>query len=188
MRILERNVYVGPSQYAHFPVIRLLLDLGVDPARPDGDGRTALELCVDAGRWPLSGLSVTIPHKEAVFAACSHSDDLVKAIGAANTLWFDDGDLVAIGLRKGDRVVVKTSSGEVMAKVLARGGARSGWRGGLVVRTRNRVGEQPARDTPWRSNPSRAACPSMRDARRGPAACCHWSTSPSWPSASGPAG
>ena len=28
MRILERSVYVGPSQFAHFPVIRLLLDLG----------------------------------------------------------------------------------------------------------------------------------------------------------------
>jgi cyanophycin synthetase len=27
MRILERSVYVGPSQYAHFPVIRLELDL-----------------------------------------------------------------------------------------------------------------------------------------------------------------
>ncbi|HET7126363.1 MAG TPA: cyanophycin synthetase [Lysobacter sp.] len=28
MRILSRNVYVGPSQYARFPVIRLELDLG----------------------------------------------------------------------------------------------------------------------------------------------------------------
>ena len=28
MRIVERNVYVGPSVYAHFPVIKLLLDLG----------------------------------------------------------------------------------------------------------------------------------------------------------------
>ena len=28
MRILDRSVYVGPSLYAHFPVIRLLLDLG----------------------------------------------------------------------------------------------------------------------------------------------------------------
>jgi len=28
MRILERNVYVGPSVYAHFPVIKVLLDLG----------------------------------------------------------------------------------------------------------------------------------------------------------------
>ena len=28
MRILDRNVYVGPSLYAHFPVIKLELDLG----------------------------------------------------------------------------------------------------------------------------------------------------------------
>ncbi|MEO7200668.1 MAG: cyanophycin synthetase, partial [Dokdonella sp.] len=28
MRIVERSVFVGPSLYAHFPVIRLLLDLG----------------------------------------------------------------------------------------------------------------------------------------------------------------
>ncbi|MGY0559314.1 cyanophycin synthetase [Luteimonas sp. A277] len=28
MRILERSVYVGPSLHAHFPVIRLLMDLG----------------------------------------------------------------------------------------------------------------------------------------------------------------
>ena len=28
MRILERNVYVGPSVYAHFPVIKIVLDLG----------------------------------------------------------------------------------------------------------------------------------------------------------------
>ena len=26
MRILDRSVYVGPSLYAHFPVIRLNLD------------------------------------------------------------------------------------------------------------------------------------------------------------------
>ena len=29
MEILERSVYVGPSHYAHFPVIRLALDLGI---------------------------------------------------------------------------------------------------------------------------------------------------------------
>src|SRR5690348_7612903 len=28
MRILDRSVFVGPSLYAHFPVIRLELDLG----------------------------------------------------------------------------------------------------------------------------------------------------------------
>ncbi|HEY5972189.1 MAG TPA: cyanophycin synthetase [Pseudoxanthomonas sp.] len=36
MRILERSVYVGPSQYAHFPVIRLELDLQALEAWPTG--------------------------------------------------------------------------------------------------------------------------------------------------------
>ena len=34
MRILERSVFVGPSQYAHFPVIRLELDLQALEAWP----------------------------------------------------------------------------------------------------------------------------------------------------------
>jgi cyanophycin synthetase len=34
MRILDRSVFVGPSLYAHFPVIRLQLDLGVLEAWP----------------------------------------------------------------------------------------------------------------------------------------------------------
>jgi cyanophycin synthetase len=34
MKILERNVYVGPSLYAHFPVIRLVMDLGALEAWP----------------------------------------------------------------------------------------------------------------------------------------------------------
>ena len=34
MRILERTVYVGPSLYAHFPVIRLELDLQALEAWP----------------------------------------------------------------------------------------------------------------------------------------------------------
>ncbi len=36
MRILERSVYVGPSLYAHFPVIRLLLDVGELEQWPTG--------------------------------------------------------------------------------------------------------------------------------------------------------
>ena len=36
MRIVERNVYVGPSLYAHFPVIKLVLDLGPLEAWPTG--------------------------------------------------------------------------------------------------------------------------------------------------------
>jgi cyanophycin synthetase len=36
MHILERNVYVGPSLYAHFPVIKLVMDLGALEAWPTG--------------------------------------------------------------------------------------------------------------------------------------------------------
>src|ERR1700719_642314 len=36
MRILDRSVYVGPSLYARFPVIRLDLDLGALEAWPTG--------------------------------------------------------------------------------------------------------------------------------------------------------
>ncbi|HEX9139657.1 MAG TPA: hypothetical protein VF848_07700, partial [Steroidobacteraceae bacterium] len=36
MKILDRAVYVGPSLYAHFPVIRLELDLGPLEAWPTG--------------------------------------------------------------------------------------------------------------------------------------------------------
>ncbi len=36
MRILDRSVYVGPSSYAHFPVIRLELDLAELEAWPTG--------------------------------------------------------------------------------------------------------------------------------------------------------
>ena len=36
MRIVDRSVYVGPSLYARFPVIRLELDLGPLEAWPTG--------------------------------------------------------------------------------------------------------------------------------------------------------
>ena len=38
------------------------------------------------------GANVTVPHKEAALAA-SQPDDLARAVGAANTLWLDDGVL-----------------------------------------------------------------------------------------------
>ncbi|WP_279483139.1 shikimate dehydrogenase [Aureimonas sp. SK2] len=40
------------------------------------------------------GGNVTIPHKEAAFAACARLDPAAEAIGAVNTLWFEDGRLV----------------------------------------------------------------------------------------------
>lgn len=46
------------------------------------------EFLSTAGRWPLAGLSVTIPHKESVMTHATPADDLVGPIGAANTLTF----------------------------------------------------------------------------------------------------
>ena len=52
MEILDRSVYVGPSHYAHFPVIRLELDLGALedwPTRKLGDAFIAALLEVLPG-------------------------------------------------------------------------------------------------------------------------------------------
>src|SRR3984885_13503851 len=54
MRILDRSVYVGPSLYARFPVIRLELDLGPLEAWPTG--RLGPEF-VDALAAALPGLA-----------------------------------------------------------------------------------------------------------------------------------
>ena len=50
MQILDRSVYVGPSLYAHFPVIRLELDLGALEAWPTG--KLGPEYRRRAGRGP----------------------------------------------------------------------------------------------------------------------------------------
>lgn len=47
------------------------------------------------GAQGFRGGNVTIPHKEAAFALADHRDDAVEAIGAANTLWLEDGELFA---------------------------------------------------------------------------------------------
>lgn len=49
MRILDRSVYVGPSLYAHFPVIRLELDLGALEEWPTGKlGEAYVDALVEA--------------------------------------------------------------------------------------------------------------------------------------------
>ena len=48
----------------------------------------------DAPALGIRGLSVTIPHKEAVLRRLTKIDSSVKSIGAANTVLFDGNDLV----------------------------------------------------------------------------------------------
>jgi shikimate dehydrogenase len=43
----------------------------------------------------FAGCNVTIPHKEAVFAAAALKSAAARAAGAANTLWFEGGKLAA---------------------------------------------------------------------------------------------
>lgn len=43
----------------------------------------------------FAGGNVTIPHKEAAYALAARRDEAAEQIGAANTLWFEDGRLAA---------------------------------------------------------------------------------------------
>src|SRR5262245_63928401 len=40
------------------------------------------------------GGNITTPHKEAAFRAVARRDDAASAIGAVNTVWYEDGELV----------------------------------------------------------------------------------------------
>ncbi len=58
---------------------------------PEGDLGTWLKHCRSLG---VRGLSVTIPHKEAVIAKCNKVESVVRGIGALNTMVFDDDGTV----------------------------------------------------------------------------------------------
>jgi len=97
-----------------------------------------------AASWPLSGLSVTIPHKEVVLKHALRQDSLVTAIGAANTLAFGPEGMSAFntdataaieslkaalverdaeGQAEGESVQTATGFGLKTALVLGAGGA-----------------------------------------------------------------
>jgi len=93
------GVVADPVAHSLSPVVHnaAIAAAGLDavyvPFRVPVDQLT--EFLATAGDWPLAGLSVTIPHKEAVLASASSQDDLVQAIGAANTLAFTPGGITA---------------------------------------------------------------------------------------------
>jgi shikimate dehydrogenase len=47
------------------------------------------------GTSGFTGGNVTIPHKELAFQLADRADDLAEELGAANTLWLEDGRLLA---------------------------------------------------------------------------------------------
>ncbi len=58
-------------------------------AVPPSDFRNFVQSLTTRG---YVGANVTVPHKEAALA-CSRPDDRARAVGAANTLWLDRGEL-----------------------------------------------------------------------------------------------
>lgn len=53
----------------------------------------AAEFFATLGKRGFAGGNVTIPHKEAAFAAAARRDDAAERIGAVNTLWLESGVL-----------------------------------------------------------------------------------------------
>jgi shikimate dehydrogenase len=87
-----------PVAHSRSPVIHRywLKELGIagdyvrQPVEPE---KIAAYLAAFADSGYVGG-NVTVPHKEAAFAAVAEADDAARAIGAVNTLWLADGRLL----------------------------------------------------------------------------------------------
>ncbi|MDA1040832.1 MAG: shikimate dehydrogenase [Planctomycetota bacterium] len=137
------GVVADPVGHSLSPVVHnaALAATGIDavylPFRVPGE---QIDAFLDsAGKWPLAGLSVTIPHKQRVLAHATHQDDLVRSIGAANTLAFRSDGIAAFNTdataaveslrssiiddEEGHETATKSGLGIRTALVLGAGGA-----------------------------------------------------------------
>jgi shikimate dehydrogenase len=95
---LRRACVVGwPIAHSRSPLIHTywLHALGIDGdygkiAIPPGDFADFIKTL---GRHGLVGANVTLPHKEAAFAACDRLTSNAADLGAVNTLWLENGKL-----------------------------------------------------------------------------------------------
>ncbi|MFM9849824.1 MAG: shikimate dehydrogenase [Hyphomicrobiaceae bacterium] len=97
---MKRACVIGwPIQHSRSPLIHghWLAQYGIagtytrEAVKPEDVG-TFLSSLADRG---FAGCNVTLPHKHAALAAAVHKDAAAIAIGAANTLWLEDGVLHA---------------------------------------------------------------------------------------------
>lgn len=87
-----------PVKHSRSPVIHRywLKELGIEgdyvlkPVEPDA----IAGFFADFANSGFVGCNVTVPHKEAAFAAVAEMDEAARAIGALNTIWMEDGKLV----------------------------------------------------------------------------------------------
>jgi shikimate dehydrogenase len=95
---MKRACVIGwPIEHSRSPLIHgyWLKKYGIDGSyikqavKPEDLGRF-LRALADYG---LAGCNVTVPHKEAAFAIAEIKDESARAVGAANTLWLENGQL-----------------------------------------------------------------------------------------------
>ena len=97
---MKRACVVGwPIEHSRSPIIHgYWLDLhgiaGAYERRAVVPGDIAAFLADLAGQGYV-GANVTVPHKEAALRAATHVDEAARSVGAANTLWLEDGALHA---------------------------------------------------------------------------------------------
>ena len=130
------GVIADPVAHSLSPAVHnaALADAGIDavylPFRVPAEDLD--DFLAEARRWPLAGLSVTIPHKQAVLERVTVCDDLVQGIGAANTLRFlPDGGIEA---RNTDATAaVESLQAAIAAQARDLGGPRAGTKSALVL-------------------------------------------------------
>ncbi|TDH37816.1 shikimate dehydrogenase [Pseudohoeflea suaedae] len=66
-----------------------------EPVRVVPEALPAFAAGLKDGEAGFVGGNVTIPHKEAIFALADETEEVAELIGAANTLWLEDGKLKA---------------------------------------------------------------------------------------------
>ncbi|OHX96528.1 shikimate dehydrogenase [Brucella abortus] len=128
-----------PIRHSRSPLIHgfWLKELGIDGSyeavevKPEDFSSFAASLAANG----FAGGNVTIPHKEAAYAAAESLDEAARAIGAVNTLWLENGrlcggntdaygfaanlDASAPGWDKADRALVLGAGGASQAVVHA---------------------------------------------------------------------
>ena len=149
-----------PAKHSRSPVIHKfwLNELGIDgdyvihPVEPGG----AVAFFAGFADSGFVGCNVTVPHKEAAFAAASRRDKAASATGALNTLWLENGKLAGSNtdpagfLANLDEETPGWNDKPGPAVVLGAGGAARGivWalitRGFAPVHVVNRTPERPA--------------------------------------------
>ncbi|KGF69912.1 shikimate dehydrogenase [Hoeflea sp. BAL378] len=98
----RRAFVIGdPIRHSRSPLIhrhwldRAGLAGGYDPVAVSAADLPAFVASLKDGSSGFCGGNVTIPHKEAILGLADEADATARAIGAANTLWLENGRLMA---------------------------------------------------------------------------------------------